>query len=117
LQNYLIDDRIYLQIKLILLMKTDTHPTYYKEAKITCACGNEFVVGSTKEKIDIELCHLCHPFYTGQQKLVDTAGVVDKFKARMAKSEAKKDSNRSKREKLQAKGKAKAKTTKPSTEK
>lgn len=93
-------------------MKTDTHPTYYKKAKITCACGNEFVIGSTKEKIDVELCHLCHPFYTGQQKLVDTAGVVDKFKARVAKFEAQKSPKRSKREKHQAK--ARVKTAKSS---
>ncbi|HCC23606.1 TPA: 50S ribosomal protein L31 [Candidatus Falkowbacteria bacterium] len=91
-------------------MKTDLHPKYHHQAKITCACGNEFVVGSSKEKIDIELCHMCHPFYTGQQKLVDTAGVVDRFKARMAKSAEKKDKNRSKRTKLQAKGKVKKAT-------
>lgn len=75
--------------KLILakIMKKDIHPKYYKNTKVTCACGNEFVVGSTLEKINVELCHLCHPFYTGKQKLVDTARRVEKFQEKLAKKE------------------------------
>ena len=65
-------------------MKKDIHPAYY-QAKIECACGNKFIVGSTKEKIEIEICSSCHPFYTGTSKLVDTAGRVEKFKQRLAK--------------------------------
>jgi large subunit ribosomal protein L31 len=65
-------------------MKTDTHPTYFPEAKVTCACGNKFAVGSTKEKIEVEICSNCHPFYTGNDKIMDTAGRVEKFKARRA---------------------------------
>ena len=65
-------------------MKTDTHPTYFPEAKVTCVCGNSFVVGSTKEKIAVEICSACHPFYTGNEKILDTAGRVEKFKARRA---------------------------------
>lgn len=73
---------------LIVNMKTDIHPKYYPEAKIHCACGNTFTVGSTKPEIKVEICHKCHPFYTGEEKLIDTAGRVEKFKARRAKAVA-----------------------------
>lgn len=63
-------------------MKTDIHPTYYSKAKVKCACGNEFTVGSTREEINVEICSACHPFYTGQEKVIDTAGRVERFKAR-----------------------------------
>jgi large subunit ribosomal protein L31 len=66
-------------------MKKDIHPKYYKNAKVTCACGNTFTVGSTLPEIQTELCSMCHPFYTGTQKLVDTARRVDKFKQRLTK--------------------------------
>ncbi|MCB9806099.1 50S ribosomal protein L31 [Candidatus Nomurabacteria bacterium] len=65
-------------------MKKETHPEYHKDAKVTCACGNSFSVGSTKEKIEVEICSNCHPFYTGQEKVLDTAGRVERFKARKA---------------------------------
>ena len=65
-------------------MKKDIHPKYHKKAKVSCACGNEFTTGSTVEKIKVEICHLCHPFYTGKQKLVDTARRVEKFTAKLA---------------------------------
>lgn len=65
-------------------MKTDTHPQYY-QAKVECACGNKFIVGSTKEKLEVEICSKCHPFYTGGKKLLDTAGKVEKFRKRLAK--------------------------------
>ena len=68
-------------------MKKDLHPKYHDKAKVICACGNEFTVGSTVPEIHIELCSVCHPFYTGKQKIVDAAGRVDKFKQRMAKKE------------------------------
>ena len=71
-------------------MKTETHPTYFPEAKVTCACGRTFVVGSTAEKIEVEICSNCHPFYTGNDKLMDTAGRVEKFKARRAAAGSKK---------------------------
>jgi large subunit ribosomal protein L31 len=67
-------------------MKKDIHPTYYTDVKVTCACGNTFVTGATVEAIQIEICAACHPFFTGKSKLIDTAGRVDKFKARMAKA-------------------------------
>lgn len=71
-------------------MKADIHPTYFPQAKVTCACGRSFVVGSTEEKIQVEICSACHPFYTGTEKLMDTAGRVEKFKARKAASAKKK---------------------------
>jgi len=69
-------------------MKKETHPTYYKTATVTCACGNTFTIGSTQEKIETEICSQCHPFYTGKGKLVDTAGRIEKFKARLEKKQA-----------------------------
>lgn len=69
-------------------MKNEIHPTYYPDAKVVCACGNSFTVGSTVKEINIELCSNCHPFYTGKQKLVDTARRVEKFKERSVKKSA-----------------------------
>jgi large subunit ribosomal protein L31 len=67
-------------------MKADIHPTYFPEAKASCVCGNKFTVGSTKERIEVEICYKCHPFYTGKEKLIDTAGKVEKFRARREKA-------------------------------
>ena len=69
-------------------MKTDIHPKYFADAKVFCACGNTFTVGATRPEIRVEICAKCHPFYTGQQKFVDTAGRVDKFQQRAAKTQA-----------------------------
>jgi len=66
-------------------MKKDIHPKYYPKAKVHCACGNTFEVGSCREFIETEICYKCHPFYTGKEKIVDTAGRVEKFKQRLAK--------------------------------
>jgi len=68
-------------------MKQDLHPKYYK-ATVKCACGNTFTVGSTKEFIETEVCSLCHPFYTKQEKVMDTLGRVQKFKDRASKKAA-----------------------------
>lgn len=70
-------------------MKAEIHPKYFTEAEVTCACGNKFIVGSTKEKIEVEICSACHPFYTGNDKVIDTAGRVERFKTRAAKTVAK----------------------------
>ncbi|RLC37305.1 50S ribosomal protein L31 [candidate division Kazan bacterium] len=67
-------------------MKKDIHPKYYDKAKITCACGNVFEVGSTIESIKVDICSKCHPFYTGKQKLIDKAGRVEKFQTKVAKA-------------------------------
>ena len=77
-------------------MKKEIHPTYYPAAKIQCACGNILEVGSTVENLKVEVCSACHPLYTGKQKLLDKAGRVEKFKTRMAKSEAKQGSKKAK---------------------
>jgi len=69
-------------------MKKDIHPKYYPEAKVRCACGNSFTVGATKPEIHVEICYKCHPFYTGEEKLIDTAGRVEKFRTRRAKASA-----------------------------
>lgn len=69
-------------------MKKDIHPTYFPNAQVVCACGNTLIVGATKEKIEVEVCSKCHPFYTGEEKLMDTAGRVEKFKTRRAKATA-----------------------------
>lgn len=60
-------------------MKANIHPTWYPQAKVTCACGNTFLTGSTLPEIRVEICSNCHPLFTGQQKLVDTLGQVDRF--------------------------------------
>lgn len=64
-------------------MKATIHPKWFKDAKVTCACGNTFVTGAVVETIYVEVCSKCHPFYTGQIKYLDTAGRVEKFKSRM----------------------------------
>lgn len=63
-------------------MKDKIHPNYYKDAKATCSCGNTFTIGSTKKEIKVELCNKCHPFFTGEQRVVDTAGRVERFRRR-----------------------------------
>jgi large subunit ribosomal protein L31 len=68
-------------------MRADIHPRY-EETEIRCACGNVFKTRSTKKNILIGICSACHPFYTGTQKFVDTAGRVDKFQQRLAKTKA-----------------------------
>jgi len=85
-------------------MKQNIHPKYNKNIVATCACGATFAVGSTRDEIKVEICSACHPFFTGKQKLVDTAGRVDKFKARMEASA-----------KMKAEAKAKAETKKANT--
>lgn len=65
-------------------MKKEIHPEYHK-ALVHCACGNEFETGSTLKEIKVEICSKCHPFFTGKQKLVDTAGRVERFKRKYKK--------------------------------
>jgi large subunit ribosomal protein L31 len=72
-------------------MKTDIHPQYV-EATVRCSCGNTFTTRSTKPDLHVELCNVCHPFYTGRQKLVDTGGRVERFERRYGRrAGAKKD--------------------------
>ncbi len=90
-------------------MKKNIHPQYHDQATVECACGNNFVIGSTKESIRVELCDMCHPFYTGKQKFVDTARRVEKFREKIKKAKkaaqsrkGKKAKQASRREKNQA---------------
>jgi large subunit ribosomal protein L31 len=62
-------------------MKPEIHPEY-KEVEVRCACGNTFMTRSTRSELRLEICSVCHPFYTGKQKLIDTAGMVEKFERR-----------------------------------
>ncbi len=61
-------------------MKEKIHPTFYTDAKVVCACGSSFSTGSTKQLLKVELCSHCHPFFTGEHRIVDTAGRVERFK-------------------------------------
>ncbi|MBI2097101.1 MAG: 50S ribosomal protein L31 [Candidatus Sungbacteria bacterium] len=69
-------------------MKKGIHPTYFTEALITCACGNKIKTGSAKERVEVEICSNCHPFYTGKEKMIDAAGRVEKFRERLKKKRA-----------------------------
>jgi len=63
-------------------MKAEIHPKFYYNATVTCSCGNVFVTGATKPAVRIELCSKCHPFYTGEQRIVDTEGRVERLRRR-----------------------------------
>ena len=79
-------------------MKKGIHPKWYPNAKVICACGNTFTVGSTKPELHVEVCSACHPFFTGQMRYVDTMGRVEKFMAKR-KAAAKKPKEIKKKEK------------------
>jgi len=98
-------------------MKANIHPTYYPTAKVTCSCGVTFEVGATVESIHVEVCSACHPFYTGKQNLVDTAGRVDKFKQRTEKAEALKAKQAARSSAKASDGKQEGKTDQTSTDK
>jgi large subunit ribosomal protein L31 len=66
-------------------MKEGIHPKYYPEATVICACGNTWKTGATKEVVRTDVCSACHPFYTGEQRIVDTAGQVERFMRRLEK--------------------------------
>jgi large subunit ribosomal protein L31 len=68
-------------------MKADIHPKYYPDAVVICACGNTWRTGSTKPEIRTDVCNVCHPFFTGEQRIVDTAGQVERFMRRLEKAE------------------------------
>ena len=70
-------------------MKANIHPNWNAEAKVTCACGNTFVTGSTVPEIRVELCNACHPFFTGTAKFVDTLGQVERFQRKTEESKVK----------------------------
>jgi large subunit ribosomal protein L31 len=96
-------------------MKKSIHPKYFDKAEIICACGNTIKAGSTVEKMHVEICSACHPFYTGKKKVLDTTGRVDRFKKMAEKAAEKKEATKkaklAKAEKVAAK-KASAKKKK-----
>lgn len=65
-------------------MQKNIHPTYHSNAQAACVCGATYVVGSTKDALNVEICSACHPFYTGKENILDTAGRLDRFKKRQA---------------------------------
>ncbi len=67
-------------------MKSKIHPKYHPNSKVTCACGNAFTTGSTLPEIHLEICSACHPFFTGEMKLIDTQGRIEKFQAKQQKA-------------------------------
>ncbi|MHB8177373.1 MAG: 50S ribosomal protein L31 [Vulcanimicrobiaceae bacterium] len=73
------------------VVREKIHPKWYPEASVHCACGSAFTTGSTVPKISVEICAACHPLFTGQQKLIDTAGRVDKFNQRAALAQKKQE--------------------------
>jgi large subunit ribosomal protein L31 len=85
-------------------MKANTHPKWNHQAVVKCACGNTFNTGSQQDEIIVEICDKCHPFFTGEQKFVDTKGRVDKFMQKMAKAK-KIQANQTQNDKGQAKKK------------
>ena len=89
-------------------MKTDIHPKYYPNCKVTCVCGNTFLTGSTEPEIKVELCSACHPFYTGKQKLVDTARRVEKFTAKISAKDASSQVKKGKKVKRAARAEVRA---------
>ncbi len=66
-------------------MKKDLHPEYFPEARVVCGCGHSFVTGATKQLIKTDICSACHPFFTGEQRIVDTAGQVERYMRRLEK--------------------------------
>jgi large subunit ribosomal protein L31 len=67
-------------------MKAELHPTFYYDAVVHCLCGNTFTTGSTVQELKTEVCSVCHPFFTGEQRIVDTGGQVERFQKRLQKS-------------------------------
>jgi len=73
------------------------HPNYHDDAEVTCTCGNTFKTGSTKDKITVEICSNCHPFFTGEMKFIDTMGRVEKFQKQQAHAKTLKKSAKTKK--------------------
>jgi large subunit ribosomal protein L31 len=84
-------------------MKKDIHPKYYSNAQVVCSCGNTWTTGSTKESIRTDVCSQCHPFFTGEQRIVDTAGQVDRFMKRLGRYGQHQEQASQRQEKAQAK--------------
>lgn len=97
-------------------MKEGIHPKVNKECVVTCACGNSFTTISTLDSINVEICSMCHPFYTGQQKFVDTEGRIDKFiKKQKVAAEKKQKAEQSKKTKTKGKSEKESASSKQPT--
>jgi large subunit ribosomal protein L31 len=79
-------------------MKPKIHPKYYPEARVICACGNTWTTGATVPEIKVDVCSACHPFFTGEQRIVDTAGQVDRFMRRLERTAGSHDQVRAQQE-------------------
>ena len=90
-------------------MKKEIHPNYFPECKVSCVCGNTFTTGSTEKEIKVELCSDCHPFYTGKQKLVDSARRVEKFETKLKTSGEVSKDKKGKKTKREERAKERAK--------
>lgn len=84
-------------------MRQEIHPEWYPEAKVICACGNTFTTGATQPEIRTDVCSNCHPFFTGEQRIVDTAGQVERFMRRLEKGEEARSELEEQREEAQTK--------------
>jgi len=84
-------------------VKTDIHPKYYQDCKISCACGYSYISGSTLPEIKVEVCSNCHPFYTGKEKFVDTEGRVERYQRKVEVARKAKEEIKAKVEKKQEK--------------
>ena len=91
-------------------MKTKIHPIYYSDAKVVCACGNTFITGSTKQNIQVEVCHKCHPLYTGEERFLDVEGRVDTFQKKQQFAAQYKATRAGKKKKNEVKEEKKVKT-------
>lgn len=89
-------------------MKKNIHPQVYTDAVVTCVCGNTFTTISTEKNITVEICSNCHPFFTGQQKFVDTEGRIDKFAKKLKLAEQKKEAVKAKASKKSPEEKVKS---------
>jgi large subunit ribosomal protein L31 len=85
-----------------LSVRANIHPTWYPEARIICACGNSWITGSTVQEIHTDVCSSCHPFYTGEQRIVDTEGQVDRFMKRLKARDEKLGAEEERREMLRS---------------
>ncbi len=82
-------------------MKAQIHPQYFVDTTVTCSCGNKFITGSTRQSITVEICSKCHPFFTGEQKFVDTKGTVERFLKRTEQAKKYKETVASKKKNKQ----------------
>jgi len=83
-------------------MKSDIHPKWFPNATVTCACGNTFTVGASKQTIQIDICDKCHPFFTGEMKFIDTLGRVERFQVKQKNASNTVYVSKKKKKKLQA---------------